>query len=71
MKEWIIRLWTNETYFVVFVRGIIGLVGVAVRYVPDVPTWVGDLITAAALFIPAGEKNPKNDEGDPHGNRRP
>lgn len=56
MREWFIGLWTDEARFVAIVRGVIGMAGVVLTQVDGVPEWIGQAITAAALFINAGDK---------------
>ena len=57
MKEWLLELWTSKSAFRAFVRVGVSLAGVIVTQIPDVPTWIGLAIMAAANVISAGERN--------------
>ncbi len=63
MKQFFLRLWTDESFFVRVIR--VGLAGIGeMLHNGVIPTgtsgfgyYVGMVLTALALFIPAGQQN--------------
>ena len=57
MKDYIVKLWSDEASFRAFVRGSAAMVGAILPLVPGVPIWIGPIVMGASQFISAGDKN--------------
>lgn len=64
MKEWLIRLWTDASVADRVIRTAMMAAGSGLLAVSktDVGKGIGAALNAAAVFIPAGEKNVKPPE---------